>query len=104
MLNELASMRLANFDRRISVLALGFLTVVSLPLGGCSNIGGSLMDARAEVRTPPQRGAYLPVGVTPPPRAQPTMTVDEQARLRNELKRAGASQALAVKARDRSDK
>ena len=62
------------------------------------------MDARAELTSPVKGGYYLPVGVTPPPREQPTMTVEEQARLRRELTTAGVHQALAVKARDQDDR
>lgn len=80
------------------------LVALSLSLGGCSHSGGSLMDARAEVTSPVKGGYYLPVGVTPPPREQPTMTVEEQARLRRELTTAGVHQALTVKARDKDDR
>lgn len=103
MLAEPASMRVAFFDRPIA-LAMGSLVIVSLSLGSCSNPGASLMDARAEANSPVKGGAYLPVGVTPPPRDQPTMTADEQARLRSELTTAGIRQALAVKARDKNDR
>lgn len=97
------SMRAAFFDRPI-VVAMGSLAVLGLSLGGCSNPGASLMDARAEAASPVKAGYYLPVGVTPPPREQPTMTAEEQARLRRELTKAGVHQALAVKARDKDDK
>lgn len=103
MLAEPASMRVVFFDRSIA-LAIGALVIVGFFLGGCSNPGASLMDARAEIRSPTKGGYYLPVGVTPPPREQPTMTADEQATLRSELTSAGVHQALAVKARDKNDK
>lgn len=83
---------------------MGSLLALSLSLGGCSHPGESLMNARAEVTSPVKGGYYLPVGVTPPPREQPTMTVDEQATLRNELTKAGIRQALAVKARGKDDR
>lgn len=98
-------MRASFFNGPISALALGSLVLLSLPLGGCANHSASLMDARAEVAASPVKGGtYLPVGVTPPPREQPTMTADEQARLRNELTTTQRRQALAVKARDENDK
>lgn len=103
MLAEPAVMRVVFFDRSIA-LAIAALMIAGLFLGGCSHSGASLMDARAEVRSSVKGGAYLPVGVTPPPRDQPTMTADEQARLRRELTTAGVQQALAVKVRDRDNK
>ena len=93
----------AFFDRPMAV-AMGSLVTLSLSLGGCTNLRTSLMDARAEASSPVKRGAYLPVGVTPPPREQPTMTVDEQAKLRRELTIAGVRQGLAVEARDKNDR
>ncbi len=96
-------MRVAFFDRAIAV-AIASLLVLGLSVGGCSNSAASLMDVRAEATSAVKGGYYLPVGVTPPPREQPTMTADEQARLRSELTTAGVRQALAVKARDRDDK
>jgi hypothetical protein len=103
LLTEASRMRVSFFNRPASAFALLSL-VLSLLLSGCSSPGASLMDARAEVSSPVKGGFYLPVGVTPPPREQPTMTADEQARLRNELTTAQRRQALAVKARDRDDR
>ena len=92
-------MRAAFLEKPISVLAVGTLLALSLSLFGCSNPRASLMDARAEAVN---GGAYLPVGVTPPARDQPTLTADEQTRLRNELTTAAVRQAQAVEARDRN--
>jgi hypothetical protein len=95
-------MRAAFLEKPISVLAVGTLLALSLSLFGCSNPRASLMDARAEAASAVNEAAYLPVGVTPPARDQPTLTADEQARLRNELITAAVRQAQAVEARDQN--
>lgn len=92
-------MRAAFLDKPISILTVGALLAFSLSLFGCSNPRASLMDARAEAVN---EAAYLPVGVTPPARDQPTLTADQQTRLRNELTTAAVRQAQAVEARDRN--
>jgi hypothetical protein len=104
MLAEPTSMCGAFFDKPKSALALAAVLALSFPLQGCSTPAASLMDARAEDGSPVKGGTYLPVGVTPPPRQQPTMTADEQLTLRNELASARIRQELAVKASDRNDK
>lgn len=95
-------MRAAFLEKPISILAVGTLLAFSLSLFGCSNPRASLMDARAEAGSAVNGAAYLPVGVTPPAREQPTLTADQQTRLRNELTTAAIRQAQAVEARDRN--
>ncbi len=94
-------MRVTLFDNS-TALGLAAVLAFSLPLQGCSNPNGFLMGARAQLSSPVKGGVYLPVGSTPPPREQPAMTENEQARLRNELTTLRSRQALAVKARDRN--
>jgi hypothetical protein len=53
------------------------------------------MDARAEAAAPQKPGAYLPVEETPPDRAQPALTADEQLKLKKELIAAREAQAKA---------
>jgi hypothetical protein len=74
-------------DRRITPLATAALLLSGLALGGCatSTAGSSLMDARAEVPSPPKTSVYLPVEDLPPKRAKPAMTADERSKLQKEL-------------------
>ena len=84
--------------------ARALLLVLNLALGGCvtSNAGSSPMDARAEVPAPPRTRSYLPVEDLPANRNTPSLTVDEQSKLKKELSNARDRQGKAVKARDRA--
>jgi hypothetical protein len=110
-------MRILNRNRiAAAVLAAG------LSLGGCASSSSSLMDARAEAPTPAQaqtqaqaqaqaqaqpqpqtkRGTYLPVEDVPARRG-PSISVDEQAKLKQQLINARDRQSATVKARDKAD-
>jgi hypothetical protein len=67
--------------------ARALLLVLNLALGGCvtSNAGSSPMDARAEVPAPPRTRSYLPVEDLPANRNTPSLTVDEQSKLKTNL-------------------
>jgi hypothetical protein len=92
----------------VAVLASG------LSLGGCASSNSSLMDARAEAPTPAQpqtqaqaqaqanRGTFLPVEDVPARRG-PSISVDEQAKLKQQLINARDRQSATVKARDKAD-
>jgi hypothetical protein len=86
----------------VAVLASG------LSLGGCASSNSSLMDARAEAPTPAQaqsqsnKGTYLPVEDVPTRRG-PAISVDEQAKLKQQLIDARDRQSATVKARDKAD-
>jgi hypothetical protein len=69
------------------------LVTTTLLLAGLLLIEDASSDARAE-------SAYLPVGVTPPLRDEPTMTVDEQSKLKKELSDARDRQTSNFKAKD----
>ena len=69
------------------------LATTTLLLSGLLLIENANSDARAE-------SAYLPVGVVPPMRDEPTMTVDEQSKLKKELSDARDRQTSNVKAKD----
>ena len=78
---------------------------LSLSLGGCAHSNQpSLTDARAEAWAPPDKGTFPAIGDTPPPREQPAMSADEQAKLRCELTTARGRQIATVKTRDASGK
>ena len=95
MLAEQARMGIPN--RPATALAAATL-LLTTSLGGCatSSAGSSLMDARAEMPTHPKTTGYLPVEDLPPDR--PTMTSDQQSKLKNELIAARARQEAAEKA------
>lgn len=80
---------------RLTALGSGVLLLASLSLGGCatSTSSSSLMDAHAEAAAPSRTGVYLPVEVLPPNREQPTMTGDEQSKLKKALIAAREGQA-----------
>jgi hypothetical protein len=80
--------------------AAGAVLVLSLSLGGCASSNSSLLDARAEAPAPADK--YLPVEDLPPKREKPSMTVDEQSKLKKQLMDARDRQGSAVKARDSS--
>jgi hypothetical protein len=95
MLVEQACMRIEYVNVRLTALASGMLLLASLSLSGCATglTGSSLMDAHAEAAAPSKTGVYLPVGVLPPNREQPTMTADEQSKLKKALVAAREGQA-----------
>ncbi len=80
---------------RLTALGSGALLLTSLSLGGCatSTSSSSLMEAHAEATSPSKTGVYLPVGALPPNREQPTMTADEQSKLKKALVAAREGQA-----------
>jgi hypothetical protein len=80
-----------------ALVAIAALLLTASP-DGCatSTARSSLMDARAEIRTPPKTSGYLPVEDVPPNRQM--MTADEQSKLQKELIDARARQAPSVKA------
>ena len=80
--------------------AAGAVLLLSLLLGGCASSNSSLMDARAEASAPAEK--YMPVEDLPPKREKPSMTVDEQSKLKKQLMDARDRQGAAVKARDNS--
>ena len=86
---------------RITALASGVLLLSSLSLGGCASSAGisSLMDARAEVTDHPKTTTYPAVEDVPPKPDKPTMTADEQSKLKKELIAARDHQAK-VKAKE----
>lgn len=69
---------------------------MSLSLSGCASSDSLLMDARAEA---PKR-EYMSLEDPPPTREKPAMTVDELAKLKQELIDLRDHQAAAIKARD----
>ena len=69
------------------------LATTTLLLSGLLLIEDASSDARAE-------SAYLPIGVMPPKRDEPTMTVDEQSKLKKELSDARDRQTSNVKAKE----
>ena len=91
-------MRIACVNRRVGVLAASLVLLVTLSLGGCaaSNVGSSLMDARAEALAPPKTTRYPAVQNLPPKHGM--MTADEQSKLKRELAVARDQQAASVKA------
>jgi hypothetical protein len=91
-------MRVAYPNKQMTSVAAGALLLLSLSLGGCASSNGSLMDARAEAPTPARD--YMPVEDLPP--KKPSMTVDEQSKLKKQLIDARDRQSAAVKARDNS--
>ena len=84
----------------VQIAAAAAVLLVSLSLGGCASSNSSLMDARAEAPTAADN--YLPVEDLPPKREKPSMTVDEQSKLKKQLMDARDRQGAAVKARDNS--
>ena len=85
---------------RVALPAL--LLLSSFSLGGCltSSANSSLMDARAEVPAPSAPRGYLPVEDVPSARKAPTLTSDEQSRLKKELAAIRDRQAAAAKAQN----
>jgi len=80
-----------------ALVAIAALLLTVSPDGyGISTARSSLMDARAEVRTPPKTSGYLPVEDLP--RNRQMMAADEQSKLQKELIDARARQAAPVKA------
>ena len=83
-------------DRKISLLAVGLLSLSALPLGGCATsiaempIAGTPADAPARSK---DAGGYLPVHDLPPDREQAEMTPAEQAKALKELAAARDHQA-----------
>jgi hypothetical protein len=100
MLAEHASMRIAYVNGQLAALTATAALLLTVSLGGCatSTAGSSLMDAWAEIPTPPKASGYLPVEDLPPNRQIQIMTADEQARLKKELIAARDRQAASVKA------
>jgi hypothetical protein len=89
-------------DGKIAARAAAALLLLSLSLGGCatSNVGPSLMDARAEVPARQKEAdGYLAVQDLPPKREKPAMTADERLKLQNELIAARDRQMSAGKAK-----
>jgi hypothetical protein len=95
-------MGIAYVDEQITALAAGALLLLSLSLGGCStsNIGSSLMDARAQTPAPSKASVYLPVEDLPPKREKPAMTADEMSKLKKDLSAARDRQTSRIKARE----
>jgi hypothetical protein len=83
------------FNVRQTAFASGVLMLASLSLGGCatSASSSSMMDSHAAIPAPPKTGVYLPVEVLPPNREEPTMTADEQSKLKKTLIAAREGQA-----------
>ena len=79
------------------IAAAGAVLLLGLSLGGCASSNSSLMDARAEAPTPAPK--YLAVEDVPPKPEKPSMTADEQAKLKKQLLNARDRQSAAVKAR-----
>jgi hypothetical protein len=98
MLIERLRMCIAYVFKRITALIAGTPLLLSLVLGGCASTGSSLMDARAEARSPPKTDVYLPVHELPAPREQAVMTPDERSKLQKALVDARSRQAAAAKA------
>jgi hypothetical protein len=83
----LADIAFVSNDRKISAFAVAVLLLSGLSLGGCATsiTGSSLMDARAEAPAPMKTSSYPAVEDMPPKRAVPTMTADEQSKLKKDL-------------------
>ena len=80
-------MGIAYGNVRVTALASGALLLLSLSLGGCPSPAGvsSVMDARAEVTDHPKTTGYPAVEDVPPRPDKPTMTADEQSKLKKAL-------------------
>jgi hypothetical protein len=78
------------------------LLLMSVSLGGCitSSANSSLMDARAEAPKPSASRSYLPVEEVPSDRKTPSLTVDEQSKLKKELTAVRDRQAETAKAKN----
>jgi hypothetical protein len=100
MLAEHASMGIAYVNGQVTALAATAALLFTVSLGGCatSTARSSLMDAWAEIPTPPKASGYLPVEDLPQNRQIQIMTADEQSRLKKELIAAHDRQAAAAKA------
>jgi hypothetical protein len=79
-------------DGKTTSLAAAVLLLSGLWLGICA-------DARAEATTAPKQSAYPPVQDLPAQRDKPTMTVDEQSKLKKDLIDARDRQTSHVKAK-----
>ena len=90
-------MSFAYLNQRMA--AAGAVLLLGLSLGGCASSNSSLMDARAEAPTPATGQKYLAVEDLPPKPEKPSMTADEQAKLKKQLLDARDRQSGAVKAR-----
>jgi hypothetical protein len=75
--------------------ALLFLSILSL--GGSASASSLLMDSRAEALSSQRK--YLPVEDLPPKREKPSMSADEQAKLKKDLIQARDRQS-EVKAKE----
>ena len=75
------------------------LLLIGVSLGGCitSSANSSLMDARAEAPKPPASRAYMAVEEMPAERKTPSLTADEQAKLKKELTAIRDRQAAAAR-------
>jgi hypothetical protein len=101
MLPEHAGMGTASYvNGQVTVLAGTAALLLTVSLGGCatSTARSSLMDARAEIPTPPKTRGYLPVEDLPLNRQIQITTADEQSRLKEELIAERDRQAASVKA------
>jgi len=93
-------MGIAYVNGQVTALAATAALLLTVSLGGCATSTArlSLMDAWAEIPTPPKVSSYLPVEDLPPNRQIQIMTADEQSRLKKELIAARDRQAATVKA------
>lgn len=79
-------------SRERSVKAFASISLLSI-------LGSSVLAARAQAPAPPNTAAYPPVEVSPPSRAVPPMTKDEQSKLKKDLSAARDRQTTNVKSK-----